>query len=107
MTKAKSIAVIVAAIVAVAAVVVLVQRARAASDDAWAEFRHDVETKCLEAAQPMFETASATVDPFGSESYGLALIEGKAVGADAQIASICVYDKQDMTVEIGGELPRE
>ncbi len=104
MTKTRSIIVIAAAIVAIVAVVVLVQRARAASDDAWAEFRQDVETKCLEAARPMFETAGATVDPFGSESYGLALIEGKAVGADAQIASICVYDKREKTVEIGGEL---
>ncbi len=63
--------------------------------------------KCLEAAKPLFETATATVDPFGSESYGLALIKGKAVGADAQISAICVYDKKAKTVEIGGELPTE
>lgn len=81
--------------------------AAASSDDAWAQFRKDVETACLAAAEPQFETATARVDPFGSESYGLALVSGKAKGADAEIAAICVYDKQAKTVEIGGELPAE
>ena len=79
--------------------------AYAASEDAWETFRTDVEAKCLTAAEALFETAVATVDPFGSESYGLALVRGKAKGADAEIAAICVYDKQAKTVEIGGELP--
>lgn len=79
--------------------------APASSDDAWEAFRADVETQCLAAAEPMFETATATVDPFGSESYGLALVRGTARGADAEIMAICVYDKQAKTVEIGGELP--
>jgi hypothetical protein len=35
----------------------------------------------------------------------LLLIAGKAKGADAEIASICVYDKKTKAVEIGGELP--
>lgn len=84
----------------------LVHRASAASEEAWAEFRADVEAKCLEAAQPLFADAAARVDPFGSESYGLALIEGPARGAEeTRIAAICVYDKQAQTVEIGGELP--
>ena len=78
----------------------------AATDDAWETFRKDVAEKCLAAAEPQFETAVATVDPFGSESYGLALIRGKAKGADAEISAICVYDKKAKTVEIGGELPK-
>ncbi len=82
-----------------------VLRAGASSDDAWETFRKDVETACLKAAEPLFETAAATVDPFGSDSYGLELIKGKAKGADAQIAAICVYDKKTKAVEIGGELP--
>ncbi len=79
----------------------------ASSDDAWDAFRKDVAAKCLEAAKPMFATAEATVDPFGSESYGLALIHGSAKGAtDSQISAICVYDKKTKAVEIGGELPK-
>ena len=81
--------------------------ALASSGDAWAQFQKDVEAACLEAAAANFEDASARVDPFGSESYGLALVTGKAKGADAEIAAICVYDKQAKTVEIGGELPDE
>ncbi len=81
--------------------------AAASSDDAWDAFRKDVSEKCLDAAKPLFETAAATVDPFGSESYGLAVIKGKAVGTDAEISAICVYDKKAKTVEIGGELRTE
>jgi hypothetical protein len=77
----------------------------AASDDAWEAFRKDVAEKCVKAAADLFATPAATVDPFGSQSYGLALIRGKAKGADADIAAICVYDKKTKTVEIGGELP--
>jgi hypothetical protein len=78
--------------------------AHAASDEAWAEFRVEVETACLEAGEELFETAVAEVDPVGSESYGLALLHGKARGADAEIRVICVFDKRTKAVEIGGEL---
>ena len=77
-----------------------------ATEAEWAAFRADVEAKCLEAAAPLFETATAIVDPFGSPSFGLALIQGPARGAaTVQISAICVYDKVTKTVEIGGELP--
>lgn len=79
--------------------------AYAAGEADWAAFRLDVEAKCLAAAEPLFETAEAIVDPFGSQTYGLALIRGKARGADVSIMAICVYDKQTKTAEIGGELP--
>jgi hypothetical protein len=79
--------------------------AAAATPDAWEAFREEVEAACLEAAKPLFETAVADVDPFGSETYGLALVRGKAKGADAEIRAICVFDKTSKKVEIGGELP--
>jgi hypothetical protein len=79
--------------------------ARAATPAAWNEFQQAVAAACLAKAEPLFETAEATVDPFGSESFGLALIQGKARGADAEIAAICVYDKVTKVAEIGGELP--
>ncbi len=80
--------------------------ALAATEDAWEAFRADVEVKCLAAASELFASATAEVDPFGSESYGLALISGPARGAEeTTIRAICVYDKAAETVEIGGELP--
>ena len=81
--------------------------ALASSDDAWAAFRADVEAACLKAAETMFQSPAAIVDPFGSESFGLALIKGRAKGADTEIRAICVYDKKTKAVEIGGELPAE
>jgi len=86
-----------------AALLSLVGAAHASSDDAWKQFAADVEAKCKKAAVAI-EKPSATVDPFGSEHYGLAVLTGKPKGAKGLIAQICVYDKQKKTVEIGGEL---
>lgn len=94
-----------AAIAVVAVLGFAAMRAGASSDEEWEKFRKDVEAACLKAAEPQFQSAAATVDPFGSASYGLALVRGKAKGADADISAICVYDKKAKTVEIGGELP--
>jgi hypothetical protein len=80
----------------------------AASDDAWEAFRKDVADKCVKAAADLFVDPVATVDPFGSATYGMALIRGKAKGAETTgIAAICVYDKKTKAVELGGELPAE
>jgi hypothetical protein len=80
--------------------------ASASSEEAWSAFQADVEAACREAAAPQFASSpSVRVDPFGSQSYGLALVSGRAKGADTDIAAICVYDKQTGAVEIGGELP--
>ncbi|HEV7434393.1 MAG TPA: hypothetical protein VGO22_05935 [Pseudorhizobium sp.] len=78
--------------------------ASAASDEAWAQFARTVEEKCLAAAADMIETPRVLVDPFGSERFGLAVVTGKAKGADATISHICVMDKQSQTVELGSEL---
>jgi hypothetical protein len=79
--------------------------ALAASPDAWETFRKEVAAACIAAAAPLIENAAADVDPFGSESYGLALLHGKAKGGDGDIRAICVFDKATKAVEIGGELP--
>jgi len=92
-------------VAALALLVAGVAQARAATEAEWQAFRADVEAKCLAAADGLFETATATVDPFGSQTYGMALIRGTARGADVAIMAICVYDKATQTAEIGGELP--
>ncbi|MBP1859698.1 hypothetical protein [Rhizobium herbae] len=79
----------------------------ASSDDAWEAMRADVSAKCLEAAAGSIETPQAAVDPFGSESFGLAIVSGKPKGADGRISQICVYNKQTKTIELGGELTDE
>ncbi len=75
----------------------------ASSDAAWAEFAAQVERGCLNAAEGLYTEASAVVDPFGSESYGLAIVTGQ--GADGlTLSAICVFNKHTEAVEIGGEL---
>lgn len=85
----------------------LVSQAFASSDDAWGEFAKDVAAKCTALAEGRIENPKVVVDPFGTESYGVAILIGKAVGADAQVSSICVYDKKSQAAEIGGELPAD
>lgn len=75
----------------------------AASDDAWAAFAAEVEKGCLDATRGMIENAQAIVDPFGSESHGLAIVSGET-GAGQASAIICVFDKQSKAVQVGGEL---
>ena len=78
--------------------------ALASSDDAWKQFVAEVQAKCLGATSDMIENGKVVVDPFGSQSYGLAIVSGKAKGADATIAQVCVYDKVSKNVEVGSEL---
>ena len=79
--------------------------AQAASDDAWAAFRADVEAKCLAAGAELLDDAHAVVDPFGSARFGLAFLTGRPKGGAGTASVICVYDQQAMAVEVGGELP--
>lgn len=77
---------------------------QASSEEAWEAFARTVEEKCLAAAADTIEAPTAVVDPYGSESFGLAVVTGKAKGADATISRICVMNKQSETVELGSEL---
>ncbi len=91
----------------IAAIVATPALACASSGDAWEEMRADVSEKCLAAVGSSMESPKAVVDPFGSERFGLALVSGKAKGAEAVISQICVYDKQARTVELGSELTED
>lgn len=70
---------------------------RASDSDAWTEFRTKVETACRAAASSELQDANIVVDPFGSASYGLAILSGS-------VTKICVFDKRTEVVEIGSEL---
>ena len=91
----------------VLAFITLTSSAFASSSDAWDEFAKDVAAKCTALAEGRIEEPKVVVDPFGTESYGVAILTGKAVGADATVSSICVYDKKRQSAEIGGELPAD
>jgi hypothetical protein len=79
----------------------------ASSPDAWDEFRQEVQQKCAALAEGRIEQPRIVVDPFGTESYGVAILTGKAVGSETVVSSICVFDKKSQTAEISGELPAD
>lgn len=95
------------ALIAVFAAMLMPAAAFASSDDAWEAMRADVSAKCIKAAAGSIEKPKAVVDPFGSESFGLALVSGKPKGAKGEITQICVYNKQTKAVELGGELTQD
>jgi hypothetical protein len=76
----------------------------ASSDAARKAFATDVETKCRAAIGKILKSPKIEVEPFGSESYGVAIGRGKAIGSDNRRAIVCIYDKKSKSVEIGGEL---
>lgn len=72
----------------------------AASEDAWEVFRASVEATCRNLIDPP-EAAdiSIEVNPFGSESYGAALVTVD-FGEAGQDRQVCIYDKRAETAEL-------
>ncbi|MBX4956896.1 hypothetical protein HJB51_00920 [Rhizobium lentis] len=88
---------------AIAALPFLSAAAHASSDEVWKQLAADVEAKCKEAGVAI-ERPNVAIDPFGTSHYGLALVTGKPKGAKGLVAQICVYDKQEKTLEIGSAM---
>jgi hypothetical protein len=71
--------------------------ALASSGDAWEEFREDVRAACLALVQVQ-GTVTIEVNPFGTESYGVALVTVKADWGEDRMA--CVFDKVSGKAEL-------
>lgn len=84
--------------------VVSATSATASSDEAWKAFAADVESKCRAEISKQLKKPKIDVDPFGSESYGVAIGRGVAIGSKSKKAIVCIYDKKSKSVEISGEL---
>lgn len=73
--------------------------ALASSPDAWEEFRQMVQTACAALVQDE-GTVTVEVNPFGSESFGAALV---SVATDQTTERmICVVDKVTSKAELTG-----
>lgn len=70
----------------------------ASTDEAWAEFQANVEKACTALAPAGDETA-IEVNPFGSESYGAALLITTTEG-DMADRYVCIYDKKSGKAEL-------
>ena len=84
-----------------------VPAAHASSPDAWEAFRADVEKSCLEALPEALGTPTVFVEPTGTQSFGIAAVEGLSPEAKAQITYVCIYDKAKKTVEMSPPIAAE
>ena len=89
-------------LIAVALSLALPVAARASGDEAWAQFAKDVTANCLKAVGTNITKPTIVVDPYGSESFGLAIVSGKSSGF--KVSYVCVYDKKTSATELGSEL---
>ncbi len=81
--------------------------ANASSPEAWDNFRDDVKIKCQTASQMFVTKANVTVDPFGSEKYGVAIVFGESNDSGSAVALVCLYDKQTKDVALYAKSPIE
>ena len=76
----------------------------ASSPDAWEEFQEKVAKSCVALALAGdFEKATTKVDPFGTETYGIALVSGTLKKGLGEARVICVMDKKTGKAELSGE----
>ena len=83
-----------------------VEHVHASSAGAWEDFQRDVEKACLDAANGVLLVGSIQVDPYGSESYGHAVIVGIEPGTSNERLVTCAYDKRSQTAEVSGYFDR-
>lgn len=74
----------------------------ASSEEAWETFRIQVQDACLALAEP---ESRVEVSPFGSQSYGAALVITKT--AEGEERSICIWSKATGAAELTAPLPPE
>ena len=79
--------------------------ATASSDDAWRAMRQKIRSGCLAKANATgLGKVDVSVDPFGTQSYGTAILFKRGASRQASLAYICVMDKKTGEFEVGGEL---
>lgn len=80
--------------------------ALASSDAAWDEFQTEVANRCKAAAtkDSGVKTWTVSVSQFGSASFGMAVLTGKAPGG-TPVKYACVMNKQTKATEVAGGEP--
>ncbi|ANH08523.1 hypothetical protein [Shinella sp. HZN7] len=79
-----------------------VDQVQASSDDAWEEFRQEVKEACVNLLKDDLLVRNIQVDPYGSESYGFAIMIGIEPGTANERLVACAYDKQSKSAEVSG-----
>lgn len=76
----------------------------ASSEEAWKEFRANVQKGCEAAVGDRLVKPTYVVDPFGTESYGVAIARGPSKYDKAQHMIVCVFDKATKKTEATQEI---
>jgi hypothetical protein len=85
---------------------VMITPASASSGDAWQAMRDKLRTGCLSKATAMgLGRIEISADPFGSQSYGIAVLTKRGTDRRRNLAYVCVMDKKTGAFEISGEVP--
>ncbi|MCW8327214.1 hypothetical protein MD588_00170 [Photobacterium sp. SDRW27] len=77
----------------------------ASTPDAWQQFEDELKTQCSILFDREFSRYQIHVDPYGSDSYGIAFAKGKLRSSSGlrapQSSMICIYNKQSHKAEVG------
>jgi len=78
----------------------------ASTPEAWLEFRQAVRNACLDQVKDTIVNPEISVDPLGSESFGIAIAHGVSKETNKEILRVTIYDKKIHAVETNfGFLP--
>lgn len=76
----------------------------ASTPEAWVEFGDSVRAASEALVEDIILKPEIYVDPFGSESFGIAVIHGFDRSTHAEVVYIAVYDKAAGDIELSGEI---
>ena len=71
----------------------------AASPDAWADFRQTITHQMDSVLMDQIIDYQLDIDPYGTESHGVAIATGTAVENGDQALVVGIYDKQSETLQ--------
>ncbi|NKB66231.1 MAG: hypothetical protein GKR89_04150 [Candidatus Latescibacteria bacterium] len=77
----------------------IVPELRASSSDAWEGFQATVRDSGLSQVADFIEGAEIAVDPYGTDSYGVALAHGISSGSGEPVLMVTIFDKTTKNAE--------
>lgn len=75
----------------------------ASTPDAWEEFRLNVKTSCEMEIKKSVDIDTLKIDPYGTESFGVAIATGKSKETKENVSAVCIFDKVSEKVQVTSE----
>jgi hypothetical protein len=74
---------------------------QSSTPEAWKEFRQAVNNACWNQVKDSMMDPDISVDPLGSESFGIAIAHGVSKETHEEILRVTIYNKQTHKAETG------